>query len=55
MYLDNVAELRKQRDAEEAEAEKMLEEEKNKIEAERKERMDRLREARQKLEDVSWL
>jgi hypothetical protein len=53
MYRDSLAQLRKQRAAEEAELERILQQEKNKIEAERKESMMRLKAARHKLEDVS--
>jgi hypothetical protein len=53
LFRDSVAQLRRQRAAEEAELEKILQEERNKIEAERKEKLARLEAARQKLKDVS--
>jgi hypothetical protein len=53
LYRDSVAQLRRQRAAEEAELEKILQQERNKMEAERKERLVRLEAARQKLQDVS--
>jgi hypothetical protein len=55
LYLNSVAELRRQKAAEEAELEKILRQERNKIEAERKGRLARLEEARLKLKNVSWL
>ncbi|XP_033607029.1 cilia- and flagella-associated protein 53 isoform X2 [Cryptotermes secundus] len=51
LYRDSVAQLRRQRAAEEAELEKILQQERNKIEAERKEKLARLEAARQKLKD----
>ena len=54
MYCNSLEELRKRRAAEEAELEKILQQERNRIEEERKERMARLKAARQKLEEVSW-
>jgi hypothetical protein len=53
LYRYSVAELRRQRAAEEAELEKILQQERDKIEAERKEKLVRLEAARQKLKDVS--
>jgi hypothetical protein len=55
MYCNSLEELRKRRATEEAELEKILQQERNRIEEERKERMARLKAARQKLEEVSWL
>jgi hypothetical protein len=55
LYRDSVAQLRRQRAAEEAELEKILQHERNKMEAERKERLVKLEAARQKLKDVSQL
>jgi hypothetical protein len=54
LYRDSVAELRRQRAAEEEELEKILQQERNKIEAERKEKLLRLEASRQKLKNVSW-
>jgi len=55
MYCDSLEELRKRRATEEAELEKILQQERNRIEEERKERLEKLKAARQKLEEVSWL
>jgi hypothetical protein len=55
MYCDSLEELRKRKANEEAELEKILQQEKNRIEEERKERMEKLKAARQKLKEVSWL
>jgi hypothetical protein len=53
LYRDDLAQLRKQKAAEEAELDRILQQEKNKIEAEREERIMRLTAARQRLKDVS--
>jgi hypothetical protein len=53
LYRASVSELKRQRAAEEAELEKILQQERNKIEAERTERLKRLEAARQKLKHVS--
>lgn len=53
MYRESLAKLQQQRDTEEAELERILQHEKNKIEAHREEKMIRLKEARKKLKDVS--
>jgi hypothetical protein len=55
MYCDSLEQLRKRRAREEAELEKILQQERNRIEEERKERMVKLKAARQKLKEVSWL
>jgi hypothetical protein len=55
LYLNSVAELRRRKAAEEVELEKILRQERNKIEAERTERLAGLEEARLKLRNVSWL
>jgi hypothetical protein len=55
MYCDSLEELRKRRATEEAEFEKILQQERNRIEEDRKERMAKLKAARQKLHEVSWL
>jgi hypothetical protein len=55
MYCDSLEELRKRRATEEAELEKILQQERNRIEEERKERLEKLKAARQKLKEVSWL
>ena len=53
LYRDNLAELRKKREAQEQELEKILQEEKAKVDAERKERAMKLKAAREKLKNVS--
>jgi hypothetical protein len=55
LYLHSVAELQSQKIAEETEVDKILQQERNQIEAERKEGLARLDAARKKLKDVSWL
>jgi hypothetical protein len=55
LYRGGLAELQRQRKEEEAELERILQQERNKMEAERKGRLERLEKARQKLMDVSWL
>jgi hypothetical protein len=50
---EGLADLRQLRAAEEAELEKVLQQQKNKIEAQRSERVIRLEAARQRLKDVS--
>ncbi|XP_069673474.1 cilia- and flagella-associated protein 53-like isoform X2 [Periplaneta americana] len=51
LYRDNLAELRRRRAQEEAELEKMLQQERDKVETQRKERAMKLKAARQKLKD----
>ncbi|XP_021916374.1 cilia- and flagella-associated protein 53-like [Zootermopsis nevadensis] len=51
LYRESLAKLQQQRDTEEAELERILQHEKNKIEAHREEKMIRLKEARKKLKD----
>jgi hypothetical protein len=55
MYCDSLEEIRKRRASEEAELEKILQKERNRIEEERKERMEKLKAACEKLKEVSWL
>jgi hypothetical protein len=55
LYLHSVAELQSQKIAEETELDKILQQERNQIEAEREEGLTRLEAARKKLKDVSWL
>jgi hypothetical protein len=55
MYCDSLEEIRKRRATEEAELEKILQQERNRIEEERKERLEKLKAARQKLKEVSRL
>jgi hypothetical protein len=55
MYCDSLEELRKRRETEEAELERILQQERNRIEEERKERLEKLKAAHHKLKEVSWL
>jgi hypothetical protein len=55
MYCDSLEEIGKRRAREEAELEKILQQERNRIEDEKKERMEKLKAAREKLKEVSWL